>query len=60
MLIRRAHARRKAEASCFGSQLELAEEDSNTPALPSPQELNADPAPEPQGEVQNTSRGYPQ
>ena len=44
----------------FGSQLELAEEDSDTPALPSPPELNADPAPEPQGEVQNTSRRYPQ
>ena len=44
----------------FGSQLELAEEDSDTPALPSPPELNADPAPEPQGEVQNASRRYPQ
>ena len=44
----------------FGSQLEVADEDSDTPALPSPPELNADPAPEPEAEVKNINRRYPQ
>jgi hypothetical protein len=44
----------------FGSQLELAEEESDIPPLPSPPERNADPAPEPQGELPNVNRCYPQ
>ena len=44
----------------FGSQLELADDESDTPILPAPSEHNADPENEPQGERLNINRRYPQ
>ena len=44
----------------FGSQLELADDESDTPILPAPSEHNADPENEPQGEQLNINRRYPQ
>ena len=44
----------------FGSQLELADDESNPPTLPAPSEPNAGRAPEPQRELPNVNRRYPQ